>query len=1179
MNKKSFKAYILPLILLSFSILLPSFYALFFTGTNNPQNIQKKFDKLAQSQHNQIKQVFLRTDSLASENLFKELLDIKQKSNLNIDFFVYEKDSLIAWTTNNYIITPNDTKGGIFEIKKNKNLFRVETIKNNNRIIISSIILKYSYPISNQYLNSRFNDFLGLKNSFKISDDGITIKEVNGGTAFKIKPIEKHLPENIVNIALIGVFLSFFWILLLITKKHALIPLIISLAFSIFFTILGTIKGLSLFEPYIYSSGSLFKNIGTTFWWAVAFYFFSLWFSLKIKKIKTIILKNYILPITLYPIIFISIFYFFRTIVLDSTIDFKFYDITSYTLYKIFTIIIIGITIIATIKISDAIFPNFSEKYKYASLIFSLVIIFPLLIILFKHTEDSTFAVLLYIIVLATLYFIKTSEIKIKNIIGILGISLVVTLLSLYFSNQKEDSIKELLITKLSEEKDPVVEALSQEIITEIKKDTLVTSMLNDSINLTDLNEKLNTILKKKYFTGYWNNYDIQATTCTPECELQIIDNNKIENCFSYFFKLLDKYGSQTETKGLYFLNNNNGRISYLIVIKQKPGWRIFIEIDSKLVSVKQGYPELILDYKVNKNNHFQEYCYAKYKNGKLYSQYGNFAYPLTDEIFSRTNNLSYITFNGYDHLIYLPDKNSVFILSSPHKGIWIFLQQFSYIFVIAMLFWLIIAVYNNNLPRIKNSFRNQILFSLFSILFIFFLVVASIVILITKNNFNKSHRKNLEEKLESVVTELSKVNLYDTGNNEQLTNLLHNLSEVFYTDIHIYNKSGYLISTSIPIIFEKNIQAPLINPTAYYYLHNLKFSRYLKNEKIGKLNFLSIYSPLLDKNYEPVMYINLPYFTKQTEINKQLVSAITSVINIFIFLSIIAFLLALILAEKITVPLTLIRKHLQEIRLDNKNKKITINKSDEIGELVKEYNLMIDKLEESAKLLAQSERESAWREMARQVAHDIKNPLTPMKLSIQYLQQSWKNYSGKDLEDFINKIASTIIEQIDTITFITNEFSNFAKTPQVKKEKVEVKPHLDKIVSLYEKEGNINIIKNYTTENAVICFDHHYFNRVMSNIIKNAVQSIPRSREGIIEITVKELNNKTILIAVKDNGIGISEDIKNKIFYPNFTTKASGTGLGLAISKNLIESVGGKIYFETSEKGTTFFIEFEKCG
>ena len=1178
MNNKLLKQFIAPIILLIFSIALPAVFIFFSTGTTNPAKVQQNFTKLAKKQHKQLNYILLRTDSLYAENLFEELNLLKDKSKIKPDFFVYQDDSLIAWTTNDYILTPQDLKNcKHYELAKNKNLFRIESIKNGKRLLVSSVALKRTYPISNQYLKTQYNNLLDINNSFEIADRGYTIKEIDGTRAFEIKPVKPHITNTVSTLSLVGIIISLFWILLLVGKKNPIIPFIISLTAAITFTAIGNIKGIALFEPYIYSSGKLFTNIGTTFIWVITFYFFSQIVISVVNKTKNEALKNYMLPIIVYPFVFFALFYFYGTLILDSTVDFKFYDITSYTLPKVIMILIFGITTVSVIKISISILPDFKESFKYAIILFSLVVLFPLLLIFIENQEDAILATLLYLTGLSVLYFLKTSKIRIKNIIGIIIISLAATILTSYFSNKKDQSIKKLLITKLSEEKDPVVETLAQEIIASIKTDTTITSILNDTSGLTEVNEKINTVLKKNYFTGYWNNYDVQVTICTPDCNLEIMDENKIENCFSYFFKLLDKYGTETGTKGLYFLNNNNGRISYLLVLKPKQGWRIFVEIDSKLVSVRQGYPELMLDYKVNKDNHLQDYCYAKYKNGKLYSQYGKFAYPLTDKLFSKANNFSYVSFNGYDHLIYFSGENSIFILSRPHKGIWDFLQQFSYIFIIAMMFWTIAFVSKNKIPKIRNSLRNQIQYSLFGILLIFFFVVASIVIWITKNNFNKSHRQNLEEKLESVVTELSGKNFHSDTDNEQLTNFLYKLSEVFYTDIHLYSKSGHLIATSIPVIFEKNIQAPLINPEAYFYLHNLKFSRYMKTEHIGKLGFLSVYSPMLDKNYEPVRYINLPYFTKQTEMTKQLVATITSVVNIFVFLSILSFLLTLLLAEKITVPLTLIRKHLQEVRLGNKNKKISINKSDEIGELVEEYNRMIDKLEESAELLAQTERESAWRDMARQVAHDIKNPLTPMKLSIQYLQQSWQNYSGEDLKNFINKIASTIIEQIDTITFITNEFSNFAKTPQIKKEEVDVKAHLDKIISLFENEDNITIKKNYLCDKPVICFDKHYFNRVMSNIIKNAVQSIPRSRKGIIEITVKEKDSNTILIAVKDNGIGIDEEIRKKIFYPNFTTKASGTGLGLAIAKNLIESTGGKIYFDTSEEGTTFYVEFEE--
>ena len=245
----------------------------------------------------------------------------------------------------------------------------------------------------------------------------------------------------------------------------------------------------------------------------------------------------------------------------------------------------------------------------------------------------------------------------------------------------------------------------------------------------------------------------------------------------------------------------------------------------------------------------------------------------------------------------------------------------------------------------------------------------------------------------------------------------------------------------------------------------------------------------------------------------------------------------------------------------------------DEIGSLVSEYNRMILELSKSAELLAKSERESAWREMAKQVAHEIKNPLTPMKLSVQHLKRIWKD-DAPDGDQKMERLTQTIIEQIDTLSSIATEFSNFAKMPKANLERVDVQQTLLNIIDLFNDSNDIEILfHNQTIENRIVLADKEQLLRVFNNIMKNAIQSIPKERKGIIEIDLK-LENDSYTISIKDNGGGIASDVLDKIFVPNFTTKTGGMGLGLAMVKSIVEEFNGKIWFETkSDEGTIFYV------
>jgi len=269
---------------------------------------------------------------------------------------------------------------------------------------------------------------------------------------------------------------------------------------------------------------------------------------------------------------------------------------------------------------------------------------------------------------------------------------------------------------------------------------------------------------------------------------------------------------------------------------------------------------------------------------------------------------------------------------------------------------------------------------------------------------------------------------------------------------------------------------------------------------------------------------------------------------------------------------LFLIQEKLSNIRLGRKNELIEYRQQDEIGELVKEYNRMVDELAVSAEKLARSERESAWREMAKQVAHEIKNPLTPMKLSIQHLQKAWEEKSPQ-LPEIFQRIAKTLVEQIDTLSTIATEFSHFAQMPRAKKENIDLNEVLKSTIDLFKELPGISIIFSEDEKKKFVFADKEQLIRLFSNLLKNASQAIPSEKPGVILVSIRSDANNFI-ISIKDNGTGISNPQLDKIFTPNFTTKSGGMGLGLSIAKSIVESSGGSVWFETATgEGTTFFI------
>jgi nitrogen fixation/metabolism regulation signal transduction histidine kinase len=294
--------------------------------------------------------------------------------------------------------------------------------------------------------------------------------------------------------------------------------------------------------------------------------------------------------------------------------------------------------------------------------------------------------------------------------------------------------------------------------------------------------------------------------------------------------------------------------------------------------------------------------------------------------------------------------------------------------------------------------------------------------------------------------------------------------------------------------------------------------------------------------------------------------------LNAFIFL--LAGAIAFFLANKITSSFSLISAKMREVNLGTINEEIHWTNRDEIGALVNEYNKMVKKLEASANALARSEREGAWREMARQVAHEIKNPLTPMKLSIQHLQRAIDSGSP-NVKELSERMAATLVEQIDQLSKIAGDFSQFANIGNIKPEVVNIEQVLQALIGLYSSDGKLQLHYSTNTSHSQIYADKTQINRLFTNLIKNAVEASPEDSSVDIYISILRIGNN-IRVSIKDEGSGIPEETQKKIFSPNFTTKTSGTGLGLAICKAIVEKANGSIWFETEAgKGTTFFVEF----
>ncbi|MCB9273908.1 MAG: hypothetical protein H6564_07695 [Lewinellaceae bacterium] len=505
-------------------------------------------------------------------------------------------------------------------------------------------------------------------------------------------------------------------------------------------------------------------------------------------------------------------------------------------------------------------------------------------------------------------------------------------------------------------------------------------------------------------------------------------------------------------------------------------------------------------------------------------------------------------------------------------------LSLFSFLFALLMLLALIVLGANQQLhffpatPGMlfwgSHSLRHRIQLSVIGLSLGIFLFIGLITVKYFQNLFATLHQEQLYETMARLAH-----NLQLQGLPADTTAQLAQLAEAQNADLLLYGLDGQLKASSAPFLFENKFRAPRINPVVLAAFRQNDFKPRIIEEQIGGLSFLSAYLAVPGSNGQPAFYLHIPYSSSDRALQQQVLEFIGTLLNLYVFLLLIAGAIAIAVANSITRPLAAIGEKLRSFKL-GKNEPLVWERQDEIGKLVAEYNQMAVKLEERTEALKQSEREGAWREMAKQVAHEIKNPLTPMKLSIQYLQQTQRS-DPERARSMIERVSNTLVEQIDGLARIASEFSDFAKMSKAQNEYLSLNEAIISVYYLFtEHQEPKEDIRLFLPEHPVFVFaDKGHLVRVLTNLIKNAQQAIPEDRRGRIDIRLHQ-NGSTAMINVSDNGSGIPEDVQPSVFQPNFTTKTSGMGLGLAMCKGMIEAAGGTIHFETRQgEGTDFIV------
>ena len=475
-------------------------------------------------------------------------------------------------------------------------------------------------------------------------------------------------------------------------------------------------------------------------------------------------------------------------------------------------------------------------------------------------------------------------------------------------------------------------------------------------------------------------------------------------------------------------------------------------------------------------------------------------------------------------------------------------------------------------------SLRVRIFVSMIVLTVISSILIASVSVLQFRNEAKNYHQERLERKENAIIEHISYV-LKNTTYPLTTENIplifkdeIHKLADIHVLEINFYDLKGDFLKSSRPS-FAVDKKPKSIDPYLVNLIQASLDKRYVEFSEIDGVKHLSAYSEIRDEQFKPLAIVNIPYIEDDSYYKEELRKFLLRFGQVYLFMLLLSGFLAYYLSSYITKSLKTISDKLTETQLNKKNEKIQLHaNSREIKLLVESYNNMVDKLEESAAKLAQNERDLAWREMAKQVAHEVKNPLTPMRLTVQSFQRKF-DVSDPNIAQKLNDYTQTLLHQIDTMSAMANAFSSFASMPAQNNEQINIVSVVQLALDIFNEE----YIQFEAEEKEIFSLmDRTQLIRVVTNLVKNATQALPENHPNpTIIVSVFQKDNQAI-ITVKDNGVGISSENSAHIFEPKFTTKTSGMGLGLGIIKKIIENYNGTITFESQPTvGSTFYVSF----
>ncbi len=1150
-------------------------------------------------------------------------------------YSTYETDKLEVayWSTNKMFPDNIDTLkddghyfvqhlNGSFEFIKKQFFYK------GKKVIATALIpIYWNYFLHNSYLATGFPALDNLANSYDLVAEGGDIR-INSGQGKPLFGLSKKeiiqgdspgpisLSLRLLSIMVLLVLLNSFafdvakrkgwkWGFFLLAVTVLSLRLI-----SYYFTFPLSLNGLGLFDNLIYASndlnptlGDLLINVILSFWLVSFVKFTALHKGINLSKYK----GKKALAYSIFLSILLIAFAFVcagitRSLIKDSSIPFDVTNFFSLNIYTLVSFIILCFIILTFFHFSHIILLFIYKAVDvpvYARyLTVSLCGLFYLSLSVNISATTSNVFVLSWLLMFMLIMEFRKQDIFVPLfrssffLIWLIFFAASISGLVIYQNDKKSIEQGRKAGESLAWDADPTIQNLLSAGIVEIDSSFLALNF--GKLTQQPTNKLIKDSLTKQYFSSNFNRY--QTRLYTFDADQKALFNDDSATCF-FLRNIIETRSKKTFHPDLFFYQKEAGSFSFIYeqLIKDESGKTegyFFVVVEPQKYKGQTIYPELLrstADVESELN-----VTYAIYDHGQLIKSVGDYNF-LSSIPYNKLLDQEFVVDDKDDHreMWFNAGSNKYVVIIERGTFFVEFITLFAYLFgsflFIIILFQVghVIFVSQFRMDILRSMFRlnlrHQIQGAITFISVFSFLIIGIATIAFYISRFQQTNRERLVKAIKIMGNEIERqiyshaqsddvVKIYDQGANAKLKSSMQDISEVHAVDANLYDLEGNLQATTQPDIYNKELLSNMMEPRAFYKLHYRKEIQCIQDEKVSNFSFLSIYIPLNDEGGKPYAYLNIPYLNTQKELNQEISNFLVTLICLNAFIFVIAGLISVLLTNRITNSFSLIAGKMQEVNLGKAIEEIEWRANDEIGALVKEYNKMVRKLDKSARALAKSEREGAWREMARQVAHEIKNPLTPMKLSIQYLQRAIQE-KNPDMQALSLKVSATLVEQIDQLAKIASDFSQFAQIGTVNVETFDINELLSSLINLYSTNQKLNIKFNQVGQKALISADRTQINRLFTNLLQNAVEASEDKEINKI-IIQQEINENKLLVSIVDFGSGISSNMHSQIFKPNFTTKSSGTGLGLAMCKGIVEKANGRIWFETKEgKGTTFFV------